>query len=203
VNRTQWPNLLSALRIALMPALLMTAIGGSRRWFVVLLVASLATDAVDGFLARRLNAQSELGRKLDSAADYLTMLTGLAGIALLWPEIVHRELPWVAAGLAAFFVVVVYGFVRHGRALCYHTWASKVLVAACALSLVPLLAGWSAAPFHVVMALQVLCAVEELVIALLVPWHVGEVATVWHAWRLRCARAALTPPVETPNSEPR
>jgi len=200
VSRSHWPNLLSAARIALMPAVLMTAIAGSRVWFVALILASLATDVLDGFLARRLNAYSELGRKLDSVADYMTMFTGIAGIALLWPEIMRRELPWVAALLAAFFAVVVYGFVRLGRAPCYHTWASKVLAAACALSLVPLLAGWSAAPFHIVVGLQALAAVEGLAIAMLVPSHVGEMATVWHAWRLRRESMALLTPLRRSRS---
>src|ERR1051325_3831850 len=102
-----------------MPAVLITAMAGSRPWFIGLLIASLATDALDGFLARRLNAYSELGRKLDSVADYITMITGVSGIALLWPDIMRRELPWVATGFGAFFAVVVYGLIRLGRAPCY------------------------------------------------------------------------------------
>src|SRR3954467_8777601 len=109
VNPKLWPNLLSATRIALMPAVLTAAIAGSRLWFVVLLTLSLVTDALDGFLARRLNAFSEFGRKLDSAADYLVVLAAIAGIALLWSDIVRRELVWIACGLAAFFAVIVYG----------------------------------------------------------------------------------------------
>ena len=194
VNRTVWPNLLSATRIALMPAVLSTALAGSRRWFVALLVVALLTDAFDGFLARRFNAYSELGRKLDSAADYLTMITGIAGIALLWPDVMRRELPWVVAGLVAFFAVIVYGLVRLGRPPCYHTWASKVLAVACAFSLAPLLMEWTAVPFRVVMALLVLGGVEELAIALLVPWHAGEMPTLWHALKLRRARAAGATP---------
>ena len=182
---SQVPNLLSALRIALMPAVLLTAVGGSRRWFVGLLIAALLTDALDGFLARRLHAESDLGRKLDSWADYLVMITGIAGIAILWPAIMQRELAWVATGLVAFFAVVVYGFVRLGRAPCYHTWASKIFAVACGLSMIPLLAEWSATPFHVAMTLLVACGVEELAIAFLLPRYTGEVPTVWHAWRLR------------------
>lgn len=185
MNPKIWPNLLSGTRIALMPAVLTAAIAGSHRWFVVLLAASLTTDALDGFLARRLNAFTDLGRKLDSAADYLTMMTGVAGIALLWPEIMRRELPWVAAGLAAFFGVIAFGFVRLGRAPCYHTWAAKAGVMGCALSLIPLLAEWSAVPFHVMIVLQILAGIEEVLIVLLVPSHVGEIATLWHALRLR------------------
>ncbi len=185
-----WPNVLSGARIALAPAVLSVALAGSRRWFVTLLVAALLTDALDGFLARRLNAYSELGRKLDSVGDYLTMVTGIAGIGLLWPHVMQRELAWVVVGLVAFFAVIVYGLVRLGRAPCYHTWASKALAVACAFSLVPLLADWTPVPFRTVMALLVVCGVEELAIALLVPWHEGEVPTVWHAWRMRAARPA-------------
>lgn len=190
MNPKIWPNLLSGARIALMPAVLLAAIGGSRHWFLILVAASLATDALDGFLARRLNAFSDFGRKLDSAADYLTMITGLAGIALLWPGIVRRELPWIVAGLSAFFGVIVFGFVRLGHPPCYHTWAAKFGVAGCALSMIPLLAGWSAVPFHVMVILQILAAVEEVIISLLIPRHVGEMATVWHALRLRRKNAA-------------
>lgn len=185
MNPKLWPNLISGARVALMPAVLTTAIAGSRVWFVTLLAAALLTDAVDGFLARRLNAHTELGRKLDSVADYLTLITGIAGIALLWPEIMRRELPWVGLGLTSFFAVVVYGYVRLGRAPFYHTWASKAAAIATAFSLVPLLAEWSATPFHVVISLQVLVGLEEMAIAFLVPGHAGEMPSVWHALRLR------------------
>jgi phosphatidylglycerophosphate synthase len=196
VNPKRWPNLLSGARLALAPAALTAAIAGSRPWFIALLAAALLTDALDGFLARRLDAHSELGRKLDSAADYLTMITGLAGIALLWPGIARRELPWIAAGLGSFFGVIAYGFVRLGRAPCYHTWLAKAGAVACALSLVPLLAGRTTAPFHAAIALQVLAGLEELAIMLLIPRHEGAMATVIHAWRLRRSPSPrpLSPP---------
>jgi hypothetical protein len=95
------------------------------------------------------------------------------------------------AGLAAFFAVVVYGFVRLGRAPCYHTWAAKIGAIGCALSLVPLLAEKSALPFHFAIAWMILTGLEEMTIALLIPSHVGEMATVWHAWRRRRENSAL------------
>lgn len=194
MNSKLWPNLLSGSRIVLMPAVLTAAMAGSKPWFVVLVAASLTTDALDGFLARRLNAFSEFGRKLDSAADYLTMITGLAGIALLWPEIVRRELPWIVAGLAAFFGVVVFGLLRLGRAPCYHTWATKAGVIGCAFAMIPLLTGWSAVPFHVMIGLLILAGLEEVAIVILLPAHEGEMATLWHALRLRRARRAAGQP---------
>jgi len=195
MNPKLWPNLVSGARIALMPVVLMAAVAGSRVWFVALLATSLATDALDGFLARKLNAFSDFGRTLDSLADYMMLLTGIAGIALLWPEAMQRELPWVISGLGAFFAVLVYGYARFGRPLRYHTWATKGLAMLLALSLVPLLGGWSPWPFRVVVALEVLSALEQMCIATLVPFHTGEMPTVWHAWRTRRESMALLRPV--------
>lgn len=191
MTKSRWPNILSASRIALMPAVLVVAIAGERAWFTALLAVALATDALDGYLARRLHAATEFGRKLDSLADYATLFVGLAGVALLWPEVVRRELPWVVAIMGSFFASKIYGLLRLGRAPFYHTWAAKVTVVACVFSLVPLFAGWSAVPFHLVAPLQVLVGVEEVAIAMLVPWHVGEMPSVWHAWRMRRESMAL------------
>lgn len=194
MRKSSLPNWLSGLRIVLAPAALGAAVCDSKTGFTVLLTVALLTDVLDGYLARKLKAESELGRVLDSGADYVTMISGIAGIALLWPDIMRRELPWVIAALAAFFAVVLYGLVRLGRAPCYHTWAAKFFAVACALSLVPLLAGWAAWPFHAAITLQILGGVEEMAIVLLIPEHRGEVATVWHAWRIRRQRGGTATP---------
>jgi phosphatidylglycerophosphate synthase len=193
-NPKHWPNILSATRLALMPVVLGAAVAGSRRAFVVLLGIALSTDVFDGYLARKLHAFSDLGRKLDSAADYVAMITGIVGIALLWPGTFERELPWIVAGLGAFFGVVAYGLIRLGRAPCYHTWLAKAGGAACALSMIPLLTGYSELPFHLAITLQICAGVDEMIIALLVPWHVGEMSSSWHAWKLRSSRPEMTPP---------
>ncbi len=194
MRRSQWPNIVTFARIGLMPGVLIAAIAGERAWFAGLLAVALSTDVLDGYLARRLNAYSQFGRKLDSVADYTALFVGLVGITLLWPDIVRREWPWFAAVMGSFFIAMIFSFVRLGRAPCYHTWASKGTVAGCALALIPLLMGWTATPAHIIAALQVLVGVEEIAIALLVPWHVGEMPTAWHAWRLRNAKLRAKAP---------
>lgn len=189
MHRRHWPNLISATRLALMPAVLGAAVAGERELFVGLIAVSLLTDAVDGHLARRLGAESEFGRKLDSAADYVTLFAGTTGIALLWPEVVRRELPWVLTGVAAFLAVIVLGLIRLGRAPCYHTWASKVGAVLCPFTLIPLLNEGPAWPFHVVILWLVATGIEEVAILLLLPGHVGQTPTLWHAWRRRRAAA--------------
>ena len=93
----------------------------------------------------------------------------------------------MGAGLGAFFAVIVVALVRTGHAPCYHTWAAKTATMGTALALIPLLAEWSAVPFHAMVVLQVVAAMEEMTITLILPAHRGEMASVWHAWRLRRA----------------
>jgi phosphatidylglycerophosphate synthase len=185
MRKSHWPNIVTGTRIAMMPFVLAAAYFGERGWFTGLFAVALSTDVLDGYLARRLNAFSQFGRKLDSIADYTALFTGLVGVTLLWPDVVRREWPWFAAVMGSFAIAMIYCFWKLKRAPCYHTWASKVTVAGCALAIIPLFSGWSATPAHIVATLQVLVGVEEIAIASLVPWHVGEMPSVWHAWKLR------------------
>jgi len=195
-GRSRWPNIITATRLVLMPGVLALAVAGERMWFAVVLGVALLTDVFDGLVARWLDAYSEFGRKLDSVADYVTLCVGLGGIALLWPEAVRREWPWIATGMAMFVAVLVFGFWKLGRVPCYHTWGAKLGAVVCAVSLVPLLAGWAAWPFHAAIVLQVLAGAEEIAITLVLPRHVGEMRSVWHAWRARPAarRDVMTNP---------
>ncbi|HTX65773.1 MAG TPA: CDP-alcohol phosphatidyltransferase family protein [Opitutaceae bacterium] len=189
------PNLLSALRLALAPAMVIEAVaGGSRAWFLILFGTALLTDAFDGFLARRLHAVTDLGRRLDSWGDYVMTAAAVAGIWLLWPEVVRREWPWFVTTVVGCFAIVVYGLVRWRRVLGYHTVLAKAMVFVLPLAVVALLAGGPAAPFRVAVVLQVLCGVEEMTIAILLPGYSGEMPSVWHALRRR--RAAAAPAVQ-------
>jgi len=70
----QLPNQLTIARIVAVPVLcLFIAMGdGWLRWLaLVIYVAAAVTDWLDGFLARRMNMQSDLGRMLDPIADKL------------------------------------------------------------------------------------------------------------------------------------
>ena len=91
LTKQQIPNLLTWMRFAAVPVLLLVwflpAPYGLWLPFWVVLVASV-TDFLDGYLARKWNAQSELGRLLDPNADKLLMAVAmllLANAALASP----------------------------------------------------------------------------------------------------------------------
>ncbi|MGI9621936.1 MAG: CDP-alcohol phosphatidyltransferase family protein, partial [Acidimicrobiales bacterium] len=77
-----WPNLISLVRLACIPLFVWLLLGEERRVAAGALLAVLgATDWVDGYVARRFNQVSEVGKILDPTADRLMFLVAM--IAML------------------------------------------------------------------------------------------------------------------------
>jgi len=75
------PNLLSIIRIGLVYPILNNIYLNNFELSIVFFVLAAITDAMDGFLARKMNWQTDLGRILDPIADKL-LLSGT--IFILW-----------------------------------------------------------------------------------------------------------------------
>ncbi len=69
------PNLLSALRIVMVPIMAVLFVKGYPVWAVFVLFLSGLSDFFDGKIARRFNQISDLGKILDPLADKLTQIT--------------------------------------------------------------------------------------------------------------------------------
>lgn len=69
------PNLLSFIRIILVPVFAVLFLQDKLLWAVVVLAISGLSDLFDGKIARRFNQVSELGKMLDPIADKLTQGT--------------------------------------------------------------------------------------------------------------------------------
>jgi CDP-diacylglycerol--glycerol-3-phosphate 3-phosphatidyltransferase len=77
------PNLLSALRLALIPVFIyVLLVKHADGWAVAILMFSGASDWADGKIARTLNQSSRLGVLLDPAVDRLYMVTVPIALAL-------------------------------------------------------------------------------------------------------------------------
>jgi cardiolipin synthase len=78
------PNLLSAIRIALIPVFVVLLLHPSTQTAgLVLFGVTVATDWVDGYVARRTHQVSNLGKVLDPVADRLAIAAGLITLMVI------------------------------------------------------------------------------------------------------------------------
>lgn len=74
------PNVLSFIRLALVPVFLYLLVSGEDIWALGVLVFSSFSDYLDGVIARRFNQITRLGQLLDPAADRLFIFAALIGL---------------------------------------------------------------------------------------------------------------------------
>ncbi len=112
------PNLLTVLRMGMIPVLVILLFYQRFGWGLAVFVAAGFTDMLDGLLARRFNQTSPLGRILDPIADKLLLVTTF--VVLSMPSIMApgampehpRHLPvpfWVTAAVISRDVFIVVG----------------------------------------------------------------------------------------------
>lgn len=86
----QWkwtiPNALSLLRLALIPVFAVLYLNGRVEWAIVALVVSGLSDAVDGYIARRFNQITDIGKLLDPMADKITQFVVLVCVTINNPR---------------------------------------------------------------------------------------------------------------------
>lgn len=76
------PNLLSMLRLALVPVFLYFLLSERYLLAIVMLAAASLTDYLDGYFARKFNQVTRLGQLLDPAADRLYIFSTLVGLSI-------------------------------------------------------------------------------------------------------------------------
>lgn len=77
------PNVISALRLLMVPIYLWLLFNGFDIAALVLFSVAALTDFVDGQVARRTHQVSRLGKLLDPAVDTVLMFTGVLGVVLI------------------------------------------------------------------------------------------------------------------------
>jgi cardiolipin synthase (CMP-forming) len=159
VIRDEWVTVANAVtlcRILAMPTLVCLVAAGAWGFAGALMLAVAATDALDGYLARRLDQVSSVGTIADRAADRLCVLTAgctLAAVGLL---------PLWLAGLivardAVLLAVVAYSF--HGPMAVPVTRTGKAATGLLLLGIPALLASRSSMPLAQVINAAALCIV--------------------------------------------
>jgi cardiolipin synthase (CMP-forming) len=114
------PNLLTLLRLLMVPFFVSASIHGRFTTAFILFVTAALTDVVDGTIARLFNQRSRLGAMLDPAADKAIMISGYV-VYTFHPAVSHRLPDWLTLvvfardGLIILFAYLLYTRVRITR----------------------------------------------------------------------------------------
>jgi len=180
LSRRALPNLVTGVRLALLPVLWLLALLGHTTALGWLLLLAWVTDVLDGFLARRLRVTSRRGSRLDTVADHLLLVSMLAWVLMLEPGFV-REQAWVLGLIVLFWAAsLVAVWIRFRRFADLHLYSSKAGVFAAVVFTIHLLiaADYSILFFYLAGGICLLAAIESLAVVLLrdeVDEHIGSI----------------------------
>jgi len=120
------PNILSGIRILLVGVFV--ALFFKERYFAALIVFASAffTDLLDGFLARKFNWISSLGKLLDPAADKLLVLAVLVCVFVY-----HRSEPFylvifVLMAVKELLMLIGMLMMLRSKVICFSDWSGKL-----------------------------------------------------------------------------
>jgi len=94
--------------------------------FAWLLSVSYATDAIDGFLARKLKITSARGSQLDSFGDQITLIIGLVGLFYFETDFIKTNLTLVLIALIPYIIQMLIAYFKYGKATAFHTYLAKL-----------------------------------------------------------------------------
>src|SRR5690554_4596545 len=112
----------SFYRIFAAPILLVFLLLQNREVFSGLLLISYSTDAIDGFLARRLKITSPRGSQLDSMGDQITFVLGLAALLVFEYDFILDNIGWIVVSLTPYLIQMLLAWRKYGKATAFHTY---------------------------------------------------------------------------------
>lgn len=101
------PNLLSVLRLCVIPPFVIFFLNSEFLWAGIMLLISGLSDMFDGMIARKFNQVTQLGKMLDPVADKLTLIATVICLAIRIPVI----FPIVIVLFAKDFIMLIGGLI--------------------------------------------------------------------------------------------
>ncbi|MFH4964009.1 CDP-alcohol phosphatidyltransferase family protein [Gaetbulibacter sp. M235] len=116
----------SFYRIFAAPFLLIIIWLDIRSTFTWLLLISYCTDAIDGYLARRLKITSARGSQLDSFGDQITLFVGLIGLFYFESEFIKTNIILILVVFIPYIIQMFLAYFKYGKATAFHTYLAKL-----------------------------------------------------------------------------
>lgn len=116
----------SFYRVLIAPILLLLIWFDLRFVFTWLLLISYSTDAIDGYLARKLKITSPRGSQLDSIGDQITLIVGLIGLFYFETNFIVTNLTLIFIVFIPYIIQMVIAYLKYGKATAFHTYLAKL-----------------------------------------------------------------------------
>jgi cardiolipin synthase (CMP-forming) len=120
------PNQITAVRFILIPVMWILALGGFSGYLGIGLIICLVSDALDGYLARRLKQSSEFGAKFDSLADNLLIPSALLWLLVIKPTALQEHPVMSVLAVATYLSSLTVGWIKFKQFGNLHLYLSKV-----------------------------------------------------------------------------
>lgn len=175
-------NAITFYRLIATPVLLVLLLYHQLYVFKWLLLISFSTDAIDGYLARKLKTTSYLGSIIDSIADDLTVGIAILGIILTNLTFLISQLWLIIPLLLLYIIQVVSSLLRYGKISSFHTYTAKA--AAIAQGIFLILFYFLPQPvyplFYIAMGLTMIDLLEEIVlVGIIREWQTDVKGLYW------------------------
>lgn len=184
LNAADWTSI---YRIVMSPVLLIVALLDLKPAFIILLGLSLASDMLDGIIARAMKRCTVRGARLDSIGDALTFVVAAIGIFLFEKTFFLDNSHIILWAIVPYAAQIVFAVIRFGKPTSYHTYLAKTaaLFQGC---FILLLLFWEPVYWllYTTVAITVVEVVEEFILLFIVGNNATDVKGLY--WVLRQKR---------------
>jgi len=180
-NIADW---ISFYRIFAAPFLLLLIWLDLRLFFTWLLLISYSTDAIDGYLARKLKITSPRGSQLDSFGDQVTLIVGLIGLFYFETNFIKTNLVLILIAFIPYISQMGIAYFKYGKATAFHTYLAKLSAMLQSLFIL-----WSLffnpeyVLFYIMIIIGLLETFEEITLIVMYDNWVSDVKGIYWAFR--------------------
>ena len=174
----------SFYRVVAAPFLLALVWFDQRLLFTTFLLISYSTDAIDGYLARKLKITSARGSQLDSFGDQVTLVIGLIGLFVFENEFIKQNLVLICIAFVPYIIQMLIAYYKYGKATAFHTYLAKLsAVIQSSFILWSLFFSPEYALFYTMIVIGLLETIEEITLIFMYSKWASDVKGIYWAFR--------------------
>jgi len=187
------PNIITSYRLIIDPVILYFIIADKENLFAIFLTINLLSDALDGYLARRLKQETELGAKLDGFADNFTYVLAFIGIFVFRMEEIRPHLVSFTIMIVMLVSTVIVSLIKFRKFPSYHLYTTKAGgYIEGGFFIVLFTIGFITPYYYLVVAWAIMGAIECIIINLMIPEMRSDIKGLYWVIKERMAQKKMS-----------